>query len=227
MNPETELVMFDLDGTIIDSTWIYYEIVRVVMTTLELPPVTESEIRKANRNGTFLWEKLFPQACFAEHPGLKDRAWEIARKIAPEMFSQRVKLLPGAAATARRLAASGRRLAIVTSTPAANMAAKLAPLQEGAILELFAEIVTADDTEKKKPEPDPLLECCRRLEQDPTKAVYIGDTRIDIRAGKAAGCATVGVLTGFDDREMLAMEHPNLILNDLTFLKFNFDNSHP
>ncbi|NPA25132.1 MAG: HAD family hydrolase, partial [Deltaproteobacteria bacterium] len=186
MQPETELVMFDLDGTLIDSTWIYYEIVRVVMERLELPPVSEAEIRQANRNGTFLWEKLFPTTAFGSRPELKDEAWGIAREIAPKMFERRVKLLDGAAVTIKRLVKSGRRTAIVTSTPAANLPAKLKPLAQALILDDFAEIITADDTAKQNPAPDPLLECCRRLGSDPRRAVYVGDTRIDIRAGKAA-----------------------------------------
>ena len=215
MRPETDLLMFDLDGTIIDSTGIYYEIVDVVMATLKLPPVGPEEIRRANRNGTFLWEKLFPADHFAEHPELKDEAWRIARRIAPEMFSRQVELLPGAAETVKELVAGGRRAAIVTSTPAANLAPKLKPLAEARILDDFAAVISADDTAKQKPSPDPLLECCRRLESDPRRALYVGDTRIDIRAGKAAGCATVGVLTGFDDRLMLAAEDPDLILENL------------
>jgi len=214
-----DLVMFDLDGTIIDSTGIYYEIVYLVMERLRLPRPTPEQIRRANRNGTFLWEKLFPESCFAEHPGLRDEAWQIAREIAPQRFAQRVRLLPDAAAAIQAIATGGRKLAIVTATPAANLEAKLKPLQEAGIRDLFAEIITADDTEKKKPEPDPLLECCRRLDHGPEKAVYIGDTRVDIRAGRAAGSLTIGVLTGFDDRQMLAAENPDAIIENLAGLE--------
>ncbi len=215
MNNGVDLVMFDLDGTIIDSTWIYYEIVNAVMERLGLPRPTAAQIRGANRNGTFLWEKLFPESCFKCRPELQDQAWKTAREIAPEMFSRRIALLPEAAETVRRLAAAGRQLAIVTATPAANMEVKLEPLKKDQILGLFAAIITADDTERKKPEPEPLLECCRRLGRPPEKAVYIGDTRVDIRAGRAAGTRTIGVLTGFDDREMLAGENPDAIIENL------------
>ncbi len=213
------LVMFDLDGTLIDSTWIYYEIVAAVMERLGLPRPTTAQVSSANRSGTFLWEKLFPGDCFAEHPGLKEEAWRIAREISPAMFSQRVSLLPAVAETVRVLAAGGRKLAIVTATPAANMEAKLKPLAAARIEDLFAAVITADDTVRKKPDPDPLLECCRRLDHPPAEAAYIGDTRVDIRAGRAAGSLTVGVLTGFDDREMLAAENPDAIIENLGSLE--------
>lgn len=212
------MVMFDLDGTLIDSVWIYYEIVQEVMKRLKLPTVPTTRIREANRNGTFLWEKLFPPSMFADHPQLKDEAWSIARDISPAMFDQRVELLPGVATAVKRLAAAGLHLAIVTSTPRQNMPAKLKPLEESGILDFFAEIMTADDTARKKPAADPLIECCRRLGCHPQASIHIGDTRIDIQAGQAAGSRTIGVLTGFDDQAMLAAENPDAIIENLSKL---------
>ena len=212
---KASMVMFDLDGTLIDSVWIYYEIVQEVMKRLKLPTVPTTRIREANRNGTFLWEKLFPPSMFTDHPQLKDEAWSIARDISSAMFEQRVELLPGAATAVKQLAAAGLQLAIVTSTPRQNMPVKLKPLEETGILDFFTEIMTADDTTRKKPAADPLIECCRRLKCHPQVSVYIGDTRIDIQAGQAAGSRTIGVLTGFDDQAMLATEHPDAIIENL------------
>jgi len=134
------------------------------------------------------------------------------------MFKQRVTLLPGAAESLRKVAACGLKLAVVTSTPLQNMPAKLEPLQAAGIFDLLQEIITADDTERRKPSADPLLECCRRLAVDPGKSVYIGDTLIDIQAGKAAGTGTIGVLTGFDTCEMLQEEKPDAIISSLAGL---------
>ena len=213
-----EAIMLDLDGTIIDSVGIYYEIVRVTLEKLGLPEVSTEQIRKANRDGSFLWEKLFPEGLFDDQAYSQEKAWAIARKISPEMFNQRVKLLPGAAELLKRLAGAGYKLAIVTSTPQQNMSAKLKPLVEAGILPLLQEIITADDTIRKKPAADPLVECCRRLAIDPEKSVYVGDTRVDIMAGQAAGSRTVGVLTGFDTYEMLKEEKPDAIIASLAGL---------
>ncbi|MEA3348456.1 MAG: DUF120 domain-containing protein [Pseudomonadota bacterium] len=89
-----EAIMLDLDGTIIDSIGIYYEIVRVTLEKLGLPQVSTEQIRKANRDGSFLWEKLFPEGLFDDQAYSQEKAWAIARKISPEMFNQRIKLLP-------------------------------------------------------------------------------------------------------------------------------------
>ncbi len=215
---KVETVMLDLDGTIIDSVGIYYEIVKVTLQEMNLPEVSTAQIRRANRDGRFLWEKLFPADMFGEQADLQDQAWAIARRISPAMFKQRVTLLPGAADSLRQAAACGLKMAIVTSTPRQNMPAKLEPLQEAGIFELFQEIITADDTKLKKPAPDPLRECCRRLAIAPEKSVYIGDTLIDIQAGKAAGTGTIGVLTGFDTRAMMQEEKPDAIIPGLAQL---------
>lgn len=215
---EVEAVMLDLDGTIIDSVGIYYEIVDAVLEQLELPRVLPEQIKKANENGTFLWEKLFPEEMFNDNTRLKDEAWAIARKLAPEMFNNRVELLPGAAAMLKQIATGGLPLAVVTATPRQNMPAKLKPLAAAGVLDLLQEIITADDTKRKKPAADPLLECCRRLAVDPEKSVYIGDTLVDIQAGKAAGTGTVGVLSGFDNFAMLQRARPDAIVTGLAEL---------
>ncbi len=212
---EVETVMLDLDGTIIDSVGIYYEIVKMTLQEMNLPQVSTAQIRQANQNGRFLWEKLFPAEMFGEQAYLQDEAWAIARRISPDIFKQRVTLLPGAAAALQQIAACGLKLAVVTSTPRQNMPAKLEPLRAAGVLDLLQEIITADDTDRRKPEPDPLRECCRRLAADLKKSVYVGDTLIDIQAGKAAGTGTIGVLTGFDTRKMMQEAAPDAIIPNL------------
>jgi HAD superfamily hydrolase (TIGR01549 family) len=215
---EVEAIMLDLDGTIIDSIEIYYSIVRAVLDQLHLPGVSNRQIQKANENGSFHWEMLFPPERVGDHAGMSEKAWAIAKQISPGMFNDRVKLLPGAAEVLKRISAKGFKLAVVTSTPQQNMAAKLKPLAESGTLHLLQEIITADDTIRKKPAADPLLECSQRLAIEAEKCVYAGDTQLDIRAGKAAGTRTIGVLTGFDSYETLKEEKPDAIIESLAHL---------
>ncbi|MEA2108092.1 MAG: HAD-IA family hydrolase [Pseudomonadota bacterium] len=210
-----EAIMLDLDGTIIDSVKIYHRIVHAVLDKLELPKVCTKQIQKASRDGTFLWEKLFPASMFDDHSQLKDEAWIIAKQLAPEMFNGQVQLLPGAKEILQHISAKGFKIAVVTSTPRQNMHAKLKPLEEAGIIHLLQEILTADDTARKKPAADPLIECSKRLATKTERCVYVGDTQIDIRAGKAAETRTIGVLSGFDNHEMLAEEDPDAIINSL------------
>ena len=213
-----EAIMLDLDGTIIDSVEIYYRIVQKVLEQLHLPGVSVEQIHRADRNGNFHWEMLFPPGMVEDRAGVTEKAWTIARRISPGMFKGRVKLLPGAARVLKKISAAGFKLAVVTATPRQNMASKLEPLAASGTLNLLQEIITADDTVKRKPAADPLLECCRRLAVEAEKCVYVGDTQMDIRAGKAAGTGTIGVLTGFDSYEALAKEKPDAIIKSLADL---------
>lgn len=135
-----------------------------------------------------------------------------------KMFFEKVKLIPGAADVLTRVSERGIKLAVVTSTPQKNMTTKLKPLIESGINHLIKEIITADDTTRKKPAADPLIECNKRLGIAARKSVYVGDMRLDIKAGKAAGTKTIGVLTGFDDFESLKSEKPDAIIKSIAEL---------
>ena len=98
------------------------------------------------------------------------------------------------------------------------MTSKLKPLIKSGIRHLIKEIITADDTTRTKPAADPLIECHQRLGITAEKSVYVGDMRLDIKAGKAAGTKTIGVLTGFDDFESLKTEKPDAIITSISEL---------
>ena len=98
------------------------------------------------------------------------------------------------------------------------MAVKLIPLSNAGLVHLLEVIVTADDVRHKKPSAEPLIQCSQKLGVPPQKCEYVGDTRVDIRAGKAASMGTVGVLTGFDDYDALKNETPDAIINSIAQL---------
>jgi len=78
--------------------------------------------------------------------------------------------------------------------------------------------MTHEDGFLPKPAPDGILECLRRMEIHPSNALNIGDSPLDIRAGKVAGTLTVGVLTGIGNRAQLEVEEPTAILERVTEL---------
>jgi phosphoglycolate phosphatase len=150
---------------------------------------------------------------------LVEKARKIIDEIAPSMFRNQVKLIPGAADALKEIAAMGLQLALVTSTLREYMALKLDPLAQAGVEALFEIIITADDVKNKKPHAEPLVLCCAKLGLAPGNCVYVGDTRVDIQAGKAAGMQTVAVLTGFDDYAALDREKPDAIVKSLSELK--------
>jgi HAD superfamily hydrolase (TIGR01549 family) len=129
-----------------------------------------------------------------------------------------VKLIAGAAELLREIAAAGTKIGLVTSTARPYLTIKLAPLRRAGVKNLLEVIITTDDVTEKKPAPGPLIACAVKLGVSPHRSAYIGDTRVDIRAGKAAGMQAIGVLTGFDDYEDLMNENPDAVIGSIAEL---------
>jgi phosphoglycolate phosphatase len=214
-----DAVLFDLDGTLIDSAPIYYAIIDVIFDRLGIPPVPQSILLEAMKNGEFEWEIVLPDEMKNRKAQLVAKARSIIDEIAPSMFHDQVKLIPGTAAALIEIATKGLRLALVTSTLREYMAIKLAPLAEAGVADVFEVVITADDVQNKKPHAEPLVMCSDKLGLAPGDCVYVGDTRVDIKAGKAAGMQTVAVLTGFDDYDALEREKPDVIIESVADLK--------
>jgi pyrophosphatase PpaX len=101
-----------------------------------------------------------------------------------EAFDDVLRLLPV-------LRGEGRRLGIVTAKRLRTVGLALDRFPQ--LGEAMDVVIGADDTERHKPDPDPLLEALRRLEADPAEAAYVGDSPYDVEAGNAAGVFTVAV----------------------------------
>ena len=83
----------------------------------------------------------------------------------------------------------------------------------------FAEVITALDACSPKPSPEALVECARRLGVKTSECVFVGDSVVDVKAGKNAGAWTVAVLSGIFSREELETEKPDLILENVNDLE--------
>ena len=109
-----------------------------------------------------------------------------------------------------RLKDEGRRLGIVTAKRriTVDLAFNVVPLRH-----LFDTVVGGDETERHKPDPEPLLLAAERMGVRPEDAAYVGDSPFDIRAAKAAGMRSVAVTWGrIHDRARLEREHPDAIV---------------
>jgi 2-phosphoglycolate phosphatase len=216
---KVDAVIFDLDGTILDSIGIYYQIIEIVFKRLDIPMPSKDELRDAAKNGDFDWGRVFPEKTPKEKDRLIKKTRGIIAEIYPNLFGRQAKLIPKAKEVLSAISQKGIKMGIVTSTPRQSMAVKLHPLVDSGINNLLEVIIHADDVPRKKPAPDPLLECSKRLVILPNDCMYVGDARTDIQAGKAAGMKTVGVLTGFDDREALSRENPDAVIDSIAGLK--------
>jgi HAD superfamily hydrolase (TIGR01662 family) len=212
---KVEAVIFDLDGTLIDSIDIYFSIVEKTLERLNLPAVSRSRILAAAESEDFKWELVLPQDVLTSKEKIIDEAWAVINEIAPQMFADNLDIIKGAGDIVEDLSSNGLKIGLVTSTQRKYLETKMQPLKIGGVDTLFEAIITSDDVEKRKPAPDPLLACAQQLDMKPENCVYIGDTTTDIKAGKAAGMRTIGVLTGFDEYEALETEKPDAIIKDV------------
>jgi HAD superfamily hydrolase (TIGR01509 family) len=85
-------------------------------------------------------------------------------------------------------------------------------LQEFDLAKYFDLVISALSAEHTKPYPDPILLAAQKMEVAPEACLMIGDTSVDVRAGKAAGAQTVSVLCGFGEEDELRRRNPDLIL---------------
>jgi HAD superfamily hydrolase (TIGR01509 family) len=212
-------VIFDLDGTLLDTKEIFFIILDEVFQEFRFPVVSRELLVEAAADGEFNWDKVLPEEIRTYKEEILPKVWDVIHKISPPLFLEKAELIAGADDFLRVLYSAGVKIGLVTSTNMRQLDMKLHPFRKSGTDSLLGAIVTADDVEKRKPAAEPLLECAGRLGVPPGECVYVGDMGVDIRAGKSAGMKTIGVLTGFDSCEILEAEGPDMILDTVVSLQ--------
>ena len=191
--------LFDIDGTLVDTTAAIREAVTQVLQEEGITPTWEEikagwSLRAADRME--LWVRD------------RSRAEDLAARYIERYLALQDSLIrpyPGMAETLGRLAARGIPMGVVTSKRRVSALRTLAAFD---LERFFRVIVTEEDVPAPKPDPGPLLLAVARLEVPPPQAVMVGDGEVDIRAGKAAGMRTVGALWGTVDPDALRAAQP-------------------
>jgi HAD superfamily hydrolase (TIGR01662 family) len=211
-------VIFDLDGTLLDTKEIYYDIIDIVFRKLHFPRVGREVLMEAASEAEFNWDMILPAGVMIRKEEVLLEVRTIIKEVSPPLFRQRTKLIAGAAEILKSLHGAGSRIGVVTSSRVTHLDMKMHAIEKTGVAELFDAVITPDDVRMKKPSPEPLYECAKRLGVTPAECVYVGDMGVDIKAGKSAGMKTVAVLTGFDDYVLLENEHPDVILETVASL---------
>jgi pyrophosphatase PpaX len=196
------VVLFDLDGTVVDSGAIILASMRHATRQVLGIEASDAELLAAV-GGPGLEAQM---AAFAP-----DRVDELVRVYRAHNIPLHDDLQPceGMEDVIVRLHQDGVRLGVVTAKRRDTAELAFTKLQVGHLVDV---LVGGDETERHKPDPDPLLLAARRLGVDPIDCAYVGDSPFDIRAAKAAHMYSVAVTWGrIHDREKLEAEEPSAI----------------
>jgi len=200
------IVLFDLDGTLIDSGAMIVASMRHAVTTVLGRDVPEEELKAA----------VGGPGLIAQMRALDEsRVDELvaAYRAHNEPLHDALQACDGIEAALTRLEAEGRLLGIVTAKRrvTVQLAFDVLPWLE----RRFQVVVGAEDTTRHKPHADPLLYALEKLGGAPAEAAYVGDSPFDMASAKAAGCFAVAVTWGgIHDEARLAAEEPDAIVHD-------------
>ena len=198
------VILFDLDGTLIDSGPIIIASMRHASVTVLGREPDEAAVRDAI-GGPGLIEQMRDL-----DPDRVDELVDVYRAH-NEPLHATLETFDGIPELLRELVGRGHRLGIVTAKRRSTV--HLAFDRFPFLQELTDVLVGSEDTERHKPDPDPVLEALRRIGATPEEAVYVGDSPFDIQAGNAAGAQTIAVGWGgiHPDERLLAVE-PNALV---------------
>jgi phosphoglycolate phosphatase len=185
-------VVFDLDGTLLDTAPEFIDVVQALRSEHQLPPLPAERVRDVVSDGARAMVSLaldMPQ----DHPEFEARrqrflaiyAQDLGRATAP--FHGITELIAALAGGGVRWGVSTNKPSYLTDPLLARLAFDPPP----------ASVVCPDHVSRPKPHPEPLLLNCRELNCSPEETIYVGDHRRDIEAGQAAGMYTIAAAYGY------------------------------
>jgi phosphoglycolate phosphatase len=199
-----EMILIDVDGTLVDSVPDLAWCVDTMMTKLGRAPHGEALVRQWVGNGV---ERLVCRALIGQLNGEPEdadfeRAYPMFLDLYADNTSKRSCLYPGVREGLDQLKSANYRIGCVTNK-AEQFTKPL--LKDLGIYDDFSIVISGDTLTRKKPDPAPLLHAAEFFGCDPAKALMIGDSVSDVAAARAAGfqivCMSYGYNHGVDIRE--------------------------
>jgi phosphoglycolate phosphatase len=213
-----QLMLFDLDGTLVDSVPDLAYCVNIMLSELNQPAANEDEVRHWVGNGA---ERLVKRALTRSMDGEPDdeallkRALIRLMDIYAENTDRYSCLYPGAMEGLNYARALGCPLGLVT-----NKAERFTvPLMKSlGIHDHFDIIVGGDTLPTQKPHPGQLLHCAKQYQAEPARSVMVGDSINDLQAARAAGMRILCVSYGYNHGEDIGSQQPDAVLHSLANL---------
>ena len=213
-----EMILIDVDGTLVDSVPDLAFCVDTMMRQLGLDPRGEAHVRNWVGNGV---ERLVKRALIGQLDGEPDedafaRAYPVFLDLYADNTSKRSVLYTGVREGLDYLKAAGYALGCVT-----NKAAQftLPLLKDLGVYDDFAIVISGDTLQNKKPHPEPLLHAAEFFKVEPAKALMVGDSISDVKAARAAGFQVACVPYGYNHGEDIRTAEPDVVIATIADLK--------
>ena len=208
-----QLVIFDLDGTILDTLDDLADSTNVALQMHAFPTRTRAEIRAFVGNGILnLMQKAVPTGTTEEK--VKEVLADF-KKYYGEHCADKTKPYDGIIELIQELRANGYRTAVVSNK--ADFAVQ--ELCKQYFPKLFDYVVGEREGVRKKPAPDSVNEVLRQLNMEKAQAVYIGDSEVDVETAKNAQMNHIIVEWGFRDREYLIEKGAKILVSTMNALR--------
>lgn len=206
----TKLVIFDFDGTLGDTRRNIVRTMQMTIAELHLPNRTEEEC--AATIGLPLagcFETMFPDL---QKEKVQTCADTYRRIFAENLQTLKPQLFPGIKETLTKLSGEGYTLTIASSRSHASLVELTSDM---GIADCISYLIGADDVEKAKPAPEPVLNTLDVLRFEASQALVVGDMAVDILMGANAGAKTCGVTWGNGARKELEQAGADYIINSI------------
>lgn len=212
-----QLVMFDLDGTLVDSVPDLAAAVDDMLQQLGREPAGVELVRKWVGNGALVLVRR-ALAGSLEHAAIDDAEAEAALELFMSAYAKADDLTvryPGVLECLDALQDAGVQLALITNKPE-----RFIPdlLQEQQLDSYFGWIIGGDTLPQKKPDPAALLHVMQAAGAGPHNSLFVGDSRNDMQAAKAAAVPCVALTYGYNHGEDIRLQKPDLVIDNLAEL---------
>jgi len=199
--PRLQTVLFDLDGTLIDSIRLILDSYHHTLTQHNLPARTDEDWLKGV--GTPLAVQFSE---WRKSPEVLEALIATYREYNLKHHDSMVTVYPGVLEAVREIKAAGIQTGLVTSK---NRMGALRGLKLVGLEALMDVLVCADEVTNPKPHPEPVEKAVALLGADPAGTVYVGDSIHDMHSGRAAGVKTAAALWGPFGRNYLESASPD------------------